>query len=128
EKFSRNLSFFFHLNHTYGGMFLANILVFCPTNACLSMYIIRGDVVYFNSIAIIGFFLFYQGMTIFIEHLCLTMVSAHIHQPSKVLIHILVHNMSDRKLAGSPRLRLANSIFGLHTKNRYGFTYGKFGL
>ena len=82
-----------------------------------------------GSIGVIIFFIAYQNIFILIMHLALTRCSAHIHRPGPLLAVALgrtAHPVGDLRT----RLRLAHDLFATHTtrQNRYGFTYGNFGL
>lgn len=123
----KTLAFFFSLNRMYGRVFLANLLGLCPSNVIMTLWMILGLVDAENNLFFV-FFIVYQYLFIFAIHLLLTFCSKHIHRPVKALIHMLVHTTKNGIGNIRSRIRLSNDIFALHTQNRYGFTYGNFGL
>lgn len=70
-----------------------------------------------------------QMILMFGIHLVMAMYGQRIHKPSNLMIHHMVY---DKHMNGNDyqraRLRLALCIFAIHTNQKYGFTYGSFGL
>ena len=86
------------------------------------IWILRGHVSSWNSIFIL-LYIIHESYCIFGMHLFLAYCTKFIHQPSGILMHLMVQNQ--RRVGHlQTRIRLSNIIFALHTKHRYGFTYG----
>ena len=115
---------FFAINKMYGRAFLANLLVYCPINVVMSTWIMLGSI-QFNVFVVI--LIAYQFVFIFMAHLGLAYCTKHFHRPAKLLITLMVGSMP-RVAHLRGRLRLSNDIAAIHVHNRYGFTYGNFGL
>lgn len=110
------LQYFFKINHDYGKLFLATIMIFAPVNAMMSMWITLGFVKLENNV-FVAFFIFYHLYFIFVLHLFLTYCTRNIHRLSSVLIKLMVHSGHQVGEIRS-RMILANDIFALHTTNR----------
>lgn len=130
QRFIRNdvrtFEMVFIMNQTFGKIFLAFILVNCPINAYLVMVIMLGKASGFVAFVIITFGI-QQVVGIFLIHLGVAYFTKQIHHSGKLLIHLIVENQHK---VGDFRTKfiLGRAIHRIHTKRRYGITYGGFGL
>lgn len=128
RQYTQTLLYFFECNRMYGRIFLSVLATFCPINVVLSMLVTLHNIPPQNSIVVV-FHIVYEYLFIFGMHLFLTNCTKHIHRPAKVLTRL-----NATRQAINPhnrvrnRFRLALDLFVVHTKERYGFTYGNFGL
>ena len=134
HRMIQNLAFFFTINRMYGRLFLACVVSFAPSSAAMAMWITRdiiigGDTNNNSLIKSLNMFFFtiYQLVFVMLIHLALTRCTQLIHEPVKVLIATFVHNQHRTGDLRS-RIKLIGDIDRLNIKNRYGFTYGKYGL
>src|SRR5699024_7812868 len=68
-----------------------------------------------------------QLFAIFGLHFVFSYFPKLIHQHSKPLVHFIGQNIQKSGYV-KDKIRLSFSYFAFHTKNRYGKTYGSFGL
>src|SRR5699024_758919 len=115
----RTLLFFFECNHMHGRLFLACLLIFCPAQCLLTMWLINGKVPS-NNVGFLTFYTIYEFGFVFVVHLLLAFYSKQVHTPAKPMIDLSVANQY-RIGHFRTRLRLALDIEQLHTENRYGF-------
>lgn len=135
-RYVHTLNYFFRLNRMYSRVLLWTLLVLCPISVGESMWLMLG-LVKLRGLFIVIFFDLYQNLFILALHLALTFCTRRIYAPSKVLLHIMAQSarMQPRRnkktdLADIRILvRLEHCIAALQQNhNRYGFTYGNFGL
>lgn len=113
-------------NRTYGVLLLIFLLTNCPMNVWMIMWLLFGQWsgmdVFFVVTLTAG-----QVFGMFGLHLLMTLYSSAIHWPGRLLIR---QSVQKQCMVGDLRARLclAYCIEVVHTRNRYGFTYGKFGL
>src|SRR5699024_6670598 len=110
----------------HGRLFLACLLIFCPAQCLLTMWLITGKVPPKN-VVWIAFFNMYEFSFVFVVHFLLTSYSKQVHKPARPLIGLSVANQH-RIGHFRTRLRLALDIDQLNIINPYRFTYGKYGL
>lgn len=127
RQFTETLVFFFAVNRKYGKTFLAFLIAFVPINVVFSMWILQDSVVYYGKV-FVYFWTLYFSLFLFGIHLILAFCTKHIHRPAKPLLSLAASNQECRGFSMRTRIKLANCIAALHTKRRYGFTYGVFGL
>jgi len=133
REFTRTLVFFLSVNEQYGRLFCCALICWTPLNLFNNVDLIENYGSIYRSLSSFKKFfmliwIIFFGYLIFIVHLLLTYCTKLIHAPSKSLFHILVANQRNLWMSTRTRLRMANQIATLHTNNRYGFTYGDFGL
>lgn len=153
-SFRQTLILFLQTNRMYGRLFLATFLVFCPMNVFFAHWLLNGHVPSENQI-FMAFFTVYQANLIFLLHLLLAHCTVVLHRPKSQFIRLyititfsaFVQNTQLQKLSSLENfpsttgkikykkyahfrrlLRLSLDAELLNTDNRYGWTYGNFGL
>lgn len=129
HKFTKTVSYFFSVNQMFGRIFTSILLIYCPTNVLMTLWMLEGYIPMKNMF-VAAFFITYQVVIIFIFHLKLTKCTEYIHQPISRLFSILLQfsHCHKQKLLLRKRFYFCPHIMALNTKNRYGFTYGNYGL
>ena len=116
-----------HGNQMYGRLFLAYLVVNCPISAFAFTWIIHRAVEP-DKVVFIAMIVGYQFNGIFGVHLFLSLITKHIHKPSFVMMSLMARSLWKTRTQLRTMLKLDGAILVLHTQNRYGFNYGKFGL
>lgn len=130
-KFKQNhletCQFFSPTTRLYGKIFTTFLFVNAPANVWLTMRVIYGQaepgLAHFFVVQVI----IIQIVVIFGTHLFIVQYSRFVHLPCRLLIHLFVaklYKIGDLK----SRMRMSATIQVLHTKNRYGITYGAIAL
>lgn len=127
SKFLIVLRDLFHCNQVFGRALLVYILINCPINAYVSMTLLTGKHITFWQMVLLFPFLLQQFTCIFGMHFVAAKYADRVHQPCKRVIHIYLHNLRCRYPTRF-RLKLSHYIEAFHTKQRYGLTYGNYGL
>lgn len=124
--FHQTLKHLFQCNKVYGSALVAFLIVNCPINAYLSMSALTGKIPHIH-LLLVGPFLLQQVICLFAFHFVVAFYSKRLHQPVKNVIHAYIHYLKQKKILLF-RFRLAHYIEAFHNKNRYGMTYGNYGL
>lgn len=114
------------INEIIGRFLLSTLAIHTPINAYLVMSLINKR--HNSSHALfIAINIYYQCVLIFGLHLIAMLYSTKIHGSSKSLLQINAH-LKPGTISVNLRLRLLHYISKIHTKQKYGITYGTFGL
>lgn len=124
----------------YGQIFFLFIVVNVPLNLRLNLWFVLAPLSGVQRLFLLAFIVS-QMVGIFGVHFILTIYSERIHRPAKVVLfgHLvragctLIYSVrekyiSSRKVSTSSRIKFAWIISLLHTNNKFGITYGLFGL
>lgn len=126
RKLIETIGFFFAANRMHGKLFFAALVVFCPAQCLLTMWLLLGKVPK-KQVPAIHFFNLYEFNFIFIIHLLLALVSRNFHRPGRELLSLMAGSTT-RMGNLRARLRLRLDIDWMVTHRKYGFNYGSFGL
>ena len=89
HKFTKTVSYFFSVNQMFGRIFTSILLIYCPTNVLMTLWMLEGYIPMKNMF-VAAFFITYQVVIIFIFHLKLTKCTEYIHQSISRLFSILL--------------------------------------
>ncbi len=113
KEYISTLRYFFAINHDYGRIFFATVIIFAPVNAMMTMWVTLGFVDLEKN-GFVAFYVVYQLYFMLVLHLFLTYCTRGIHRLAKVLIKIMVgsgHQVGELR----SRMVLAQDILALHT-------------
>lgn len=112
KKFINNFTYFVQINNTYGNLFLSSIIVFCPINANMSLWVLQTGIKH-NLFTL--FLVINQFLLIFVSHLFLTKCSFKIHANFRPLLSIIV--ISKLKTENfREHLKMAHDVCVFHCK------------
>lgn len=114
------LTFFQQTNRAFGHLYLACFLAHCPVNIIINIWLFNGQVT--NSFFVIVFNV-HELLFLFGIHLMLSRCTMHIHQ-MRNWFHLTTLQQPDMYT----QIKVSNDIAVINSKNRFGFTYGSFGL
>ena len=110
------------INKIFGGILLFMIVINTPSNAFLVMSLIHIPLSPLHFLFIV-LAIIYQLVAILGLHLIAINYSKQIHSTSKILMKVNVCPQYNT-MSTTSKLKLCNYIYKIHTKSRYGITYG----
>lgn len=123
----QTLGCFFKGRALFSDLFLSILCLHCPENVWLIMHLIHGGYIPLANRVLVSAVVFYEMLAIFAVHLFYAFTTDVIHKPGTQL-HRASARCQKSKFSLLSRLQLNHVVASIHTRNRYGFTYGPFGL
>lgn len=131
KHYVATLVYFVAVNRVFGKLYLANLACLMPVNVLTSVYMLIGSDQHLGNRFIVYFWIVYFCNYLFVMHLLLAQCTKCIHRPGKRLLRIAAmpdDGGSRPRMGIRCRIGIDSCIAVVHTKKKYGFTYGPFGL
>lgn len=130
-EFVHSLLLFFEVNRMFGPLFLSHLLGMLPLSLVFGVWLIQGETLSLTASIVLYAWELFIANFLFVLHLLFARATKRIHRPAKPLLAFAARNQfwaKHQQMPTKTQVHLACQIATLHTKKRYGFTYGSFGL